>query len=261
MKRHAVAISFTPLFSSKNLQEIFQGTTLPLDDGLLRPLETIAFPRTLFSLHSVKDSIAQVSTNDYPSEKPLYTDIRFLSLKKEPIEERRPSLPSAIEMIATMKRCLGMPYLWGGNSWGVGSMLSYYPPGVDTHALSPTVQSIWQLKGVDCSGLLYLAAQGATPRNTSSLVYYGKSVAIEGIPVDQWQIKPLDIIVWPGHVIIALDSTSVIESVKGKGVIITPLKNRVKEIEDTLGRKGYNTIDADNSGKGYVIRRFHPDFL
>ncbi|GAI00651.1 unnamed protein product, partial [marine sediment metagenome] len=70
------------------------------------------------------------------------------------------------------------------------------------------------LKGVDCSGLLYQATNGYTPRNTSSLVSYGAPVRIAGLKVDQIikKVEPLDIIVRRGHVVVILNKEQVIES-------------------------------------------------
>ena len=90
-------------------------------------------------------------------------------------------------------------------------MLKHYTPA---QILDPVLQQKWQLKGVDCSGLLYWATNGATPRNTSALVNYGTGVMIMGLSIDQilTELKPLDLIVWSGHVLIVLPGERVIES-------------------------------------------------
>ena len=70
------------------------------------------------------------------------------------------------------------------------------------------------MRGVDCSGLLYEATGGFTPRNTSALVTVWKSRPccrsehreIVG------RLEPLDLIVWNGHVLIVLDRLRLIES-------------------------------------------------
>jgi cell wall-associated NlpC family hydrolase len=94
------------------------------------------------------------------------------------------------------------------------------------------------LAGLDCSGLLYQASNGWTPRNTSQLISYGQPVAIAGKSAAEIvrQLEPLDLIVWNGHVIIVLDGETVIESrlecgKKGNGgVVLTPLRRRLTEI-------------------------------
>ncbi|HPE85225.1 MAG TPA: hypothetical protein PLO43_03500, partial [Chlamydiales bacterium] len=81
--------------------------------------------------------------------------------------------------------------------------------------------------GVDCSGLLYEASYGLTPRNTSELISFGEERSLENL-------QPLDLLVWKGHVVIVLDPYHTIESRLGKGVVITPLADRLSEIEREL---------------------------
>ena len=114
-------------------------------------------------------------------------------------------------------------------------MLNHYAPA---QALEPVLQQKWQLQGVDCSGLLYWATNGVTPRNTSALVNYGTGVMITGLSIDQilTQLKPLDLIVTRGHVLIVLPGERVIESTwkpsNNGGVYISSLKARLIEIMD-----------------------------
>ena len=129
--------------------------------------------------------------------------------------------------------------------------------------LSVGNKELWQLAGLDCSGLLYEATGGWTPRNTSALVSFGKPVDINGLSADSiaGKIRPLDLIVWQGHLIIVLDHGEVIESRlycdgRKNGVIIKPLKERLHEIlsarnpSNSLGAKG------NVSKKTFVIRRW-----
>ena len=72
----------------------------------------------------------------------------------------------------------------------------------------------WQLTGVDCSGLIYWASNGYTPRNTSWLVDYGTPLDIGGKSLNQIipMLEPLDIIVWRGHMMVLYDDDHTIES-------------------------------------------------
>ena len=91
------------------------------------------------------------------------------------------------------------------------------------------------LTGLDCSGLLYEASRGMTPRNTSDLMHFGKQVTLESI-------QPLDLILYSGHVIIALSNREVIESgLEFGGVVLHPLEERIAKIT-----------------KPFTVRRFHP---
>ena len=78
---------------------------------------------------------------------------------------------------------------------------------------------LWRLEGVDCSGLLYQATGGYTPRNTSSMKDFGDEVKISGLPLEQisFLVRPLDLIVCTGHVVIVLNGqpTAVIKKKSG----------------------------------------------
>ena len=173
----------TPLFNTPEFPKYFQGKgeSIPLDDqGLMRCLETILLPGMSFDLRErLPENIWKIETPNYLG-KSLYSHRKFLidSLsKKQPI-----SLPSVDKICRTLKKLIGTPYLWGGN-WpkGVAEMLKLYPPSVALSSLDPKIQNIWQFKGVDCSGLLYYATSGYTPRNTSDLVNYKEGLKIKNL--------------------------------------------------------------------------------
>jgi uncharacterized protein (DUF111 family) len=97
---------------------------------------------------------------------------------------------------------------------------------------------------------------------------YGDPVHIEDLTADEIikNVKPLDLIVWNGHVIIILDRKRVIESRPeyetvrkiAPGVRIRPLK---EVLEETLQSK--NPVDdlgevSEPGRKNFVIRRWYP---
>jgi hypothetical protein len=267
MSTNAKAKQFTPVTNSPSFERIFGGedrTSLPLDSqGLLRYIEFVAFPETYFKLvQKISRFIYQVETCEYPTAQPLYTDERFLEIT-DSLEQRKIAIPSIDHMINSLQSLEGTPYLWGGNyNRGVPELLVYYPPKQSIQDTS--LLTTWTLKGVDCSGLLYQAAHGSTPRNTSELVHFGKSLLIEGLTLDQIIIKllPLDLIVWKGHVIVVLDHLKVIESKESKGVIISSTRQRLGEVMYAQKKKPVNdwntTSEVNNK---FVIRRWHPDNL
>jgi cell wall-associated NlpC family hydrolase len=119
------------------------------------------------------------------------------------------------------------------------------------------------LAGLDCSGLIYQATNGWTPRNTSQLVSYGRGVRIAGKTVKDIAnlLEPLDLIVWNGHVIIVLDRKTVIESRLecGKqgngGVMMTPVEQRLREVIRT--RRPVDEWPAAGKQRDvFVIRRW-----
>ena len=152
------------------------GRSIPLDDqGLMRDLETILLPGSSLTLkEQISEHIWKIETPSYSGEK-LYIDRRLVNEK--PSIEQPSNLLTSHKICETLKGLKGTPYLWGGNwPFGIDEMLNLYPPAstVSFSSLSPKIQNAWLLKGVDCSGLLYYATNGYTPRNTSDLVNYGK---------------------------------------------------------------------------------------
>lgn len=125
-------------------------------------------------------------------------------------------------ILSKLKKALGQPYIWGGN-WGRGILEI---KDLYKSEISRPLENSWTLSGVDCSGLLYEATNGFIPRNTSDLMHFGDKIS------SLENIKPLDIIIWPGHVIILLEPNLVIESLLGKGVIETPLHDRLQQIAE-----------------------------
>jgi cell wall-associated NlpC family hydrolase len=214
---YMIAKAPTPMFSTPYFPELpfkHDSSGFVLDKkGEKRALEGIALPNTVFEVLETLGDILKVRTNEYPDEVYVYKD----QLVTGEFHTVRRELPSILKIIQTMKSLVGRPYVWGGN-WPEG--ISY--PGLDC-------------KGVDCSGLLYYAANGNTARNTSGLMTFGDKI--------DFPEKPCDLIVWRGHVIIVISETEVIESRHPEGVIITNLKQRLEEIRE----------------KSYVVRRWHPD--
>lgn len=240
--------------------------TIPLKENMLKELEIIAFPGTPLQIAKEEENshIVSIFTEEYPSEKPLWTDKRFLFIQNEKPISRKKDLPSLSVVLRKMEELVGMPYLWGGNGPPMENLLLWYPPSIEISKVDSLVRQHWMLEGVDCSGLLYYATNGYTPRNTCDLISYGYGVAVEGKDRSLWKLQKGDLIVWKGHVIIVLDENRVIESLGGRGVIITPLSERINQIEKTLYRSPCDTwpcSDPSLEKRSYVIRRFHPDAL
>jgi cell wall-associated NlpC family hydrolase len=233
----------------------------------VRELEFIALPGTVFSKRGeFRDGAAtvfQVETDDYPmpAGTKLYVDSRFIELRGEKPESWARSLPPATVIIAALKASIGSPYVWGGNlQGGVPEMIElFYNGGVQAAARRQLT-----LAGLDCSGLLYQATGGWTPRNTSKLVSYGRAVQIAGKPVDaiSRQLEPLDLITWNGHVVIVLDRNTVIESrlecgkKGGGGVMTTALRKRLAEIMRTRQPADQWPVHG-NQRDVFVVRRWY----
>lgn len=277
---YAQSILPTPVLNTPEFSSVFGNrdgkTAAPDAAGLLRELEFIALPDTVFTIESVirqqADTIYRVTTTEYPYPAPggYYIDSRFVRTGKEKPPDRSKQLPNKNTIIASLLSSEGSVYLWGGNlREGIPQMLTLYPPPAP---LSPAERSRWILRGLDCSGLLYQAAGGFTPRNTSALTTFGESVPIAHLSVPQiiQAVKPLDIIIWPGHVIIVLDQDRVIESRPDYdeahagnrgGVRIRKIGEALREVmQERIPVNSYDTAGATGQ-KQFVIRRWYENGL
>ncbi|HZV80889.1 MAG TPA: hypothetical protein VFF53_01840 [Geobacteraceae bacterium] len=248
--RYAVAIEATPVLNSPDLR-----TALTRRDtcGQVRAVEFIALPGTVFTITGEQKSdgltVYRVTSIDYPypSATGYFVDSRGVRLEREKPAERGRSLPGRAAIIAAMKRRVGTGYVWGGNvaegirdGWGEGN--------------------INLLAGLDCSGLLYEATGGYTPRNTGSLVNYGSAVPISGKTAETIAagLRPLDLIAWPGHVLIVIDDGNVIESrlvcgKTGEGVRIRPVRTALADI-----MRSRRPVDAiRDKAREFVVRRWY----
>lgn len=252
-------ISWAPLFQTPLLSSIFT-LPLPLDaTGLLRPLEMVLFPGSLVSvIEHRSEYIVRVSSPECTSDL-FFTDIRFLSRDKPKVVCRlpRPSLEVFLDKLETFP---AVSYIWGGNVHrGIPELLDLYPMPQDS-VIDEKVSTIWQFKGVDCSGLLYEISEGTTPRNTKELVSWGLAIHIAGKKDEEIAatLLPGDIIVWVGHVLIVGRDNFVYESRAPVGVCRTPLVQRLAEI-----RKTRMPLDdfRSNPKNSYVVRRWHEDAL
>lgn len=271
---HAVAEQFVPVLNTPDFRAVFggnDGRTLDLDRcGQIRAIEFIALPGTTFSIDEIITDfgfpVYRVTTPDYPypSASGYYIDSRMVQTTAKMPPPRTRSLPSPAKIISRLESAAGTPYQWGSNRrQGIPALLALYPPA-NGYKPAGAMRDSWTLTGLDCSGLLYEATDGWTPRNTSTLVNYGTSVAIAGLDAERIVriVQPLDLIVWKGHVMIVLDRNRLIESrldcAGTGGVMIRNLKAALRQL-----LAGRTPLDAyaekqPNGAKGFVVRRWHP---
>jgi len=272
---YAIAFLPTPVLNTPDFSFVFgnkNGNTLHLDDaGLMREVEFIALPETIFTIEKTINqgpiTLYKITTVDYPypTNKGYFIDSRFVQTTDQILPRQLKTLPDQQVIINRLLSAEGSRYIWGGNvKAGIPQLLSFYPPHSPLH---PDIRDQWMLKGVDCSGLLYEATHGYTPRNTSALITFGKPVSIANLRSDQIisSVEPLDIIVWEGHVIIVLDRDRAIESRldydtqqggNQGGVKIRTLKYVLDETMNE--RVPVNTYtDAVDGNKKFVVRRWY----
>lgn len=258
----------TPVFNTSDLSCCFGGASgddLPLDNqGLMKTVETVLFSNTKVKLLEQIDNshIWKISTDEYPYKTDCFIDDRFIQITLDEPPERSIHLPDISDIIQRIEEMENASYIWGAN-WpkGIELLPTLYPSRSDFSTLKRQVQDTWKLKGVDCSGLLYYATMGFTPRNTSSLLKFGKPIAIEGKEISDILklLQKLDIIVWEGHVVCMIDKEMTMESKLYKGVFKCSAKQRLTQIMEEEGRKPVNAWDFSRN-PCFVIRRWHPSF-
>jgi len=273
-KHYAIAILPTPVFNTPDIAGQFggqNGNALPTDKcGQLRAVEYVALPATPFRIEGTirkgTSVVYRVTTNDYPypTTSGYFIDSRFVRTTDAKRPGRPRNLPAKSAIISDLLAAQGSAYVWGGNiRGGIPDLSIFFPP--PPHApLDPKTDHLRQLKGVDCSGLLYEATGGFTPRNTSALVAFGMPVPVAGMEAAEIvrRLEPLDLIAWSGHVLIVLDRERVIESrldCTGRqgGVTVRPLRAALEEIMKR--RVPLNSYQGKTVGrkKCFVVRRWY----
>lgn len=260
--KYAIAVLNTPVLNTSDFESVFGGTNgsrVKLDKrGFIGEMEFIAFPNTVFEILEIipkeNHNIFRIKTSDYQyNSTDLFIDSRFVKTLDTLPNERVQSLPDKNEILNKLNSLDGYGYMWGGNYGdGIEQLLEFYQP---QYELDISTKDLWCLKGVDCSGLIYQATNGSTPRNTSSLINFGTGLEIAGLSASEIasMLEPLDLIVWSGHVIIVYDENTVIESTGGEGVHKSDLLSRLKSV---MKEKTPVNDWGSTSGKRFVIRRW-----
>jgi hypothetical protein len=242
----------TPVLNTSDFAAVFggaSGSSIPLNEfGHPHHFEFVALKHMQFEvLDQVGPNIYQIRWPKY-SESPLYLDQRFCRSIICHTQQHSNVFFSAQSILNHMENRVGTSYVWGGN-WanGIPEMLVYYPP---KKSLDGQMQTLWTLQGLDCSGLLFEATGGASPRNTTHLLQCGRSLSANE------PLQPLDMIIYPGHVLFVRDQTTIIESKSPFGVRICPLEKRIYEISQH--RKFISEWNSNIDGNShFTIRRLN----
>lgn len=261
---YAVAKEPAPVLNSPDFASVFggnDGMTIKTDNqGLIREMEFIALPGTVFDLLGEFDhgsfKIFKVECKEYDYNTELFIDSRFVELKAKRPNERLITLPSKSEIYKFLDNVVGNRYCWGGNyNDGIQKLIELYKPAGD---IPQSLQNEWTLKGCDCSGLMYEATNGFTPRNTSKLVNYGEPVEIEGLTAEEItaKLKPLDMLVWNGHVIYVYDDKFSIQSSLSMGGVVK--KDLLETVADLVSYRAPVNDYNNSSGERFVVRRWYP---
>lgn len=266
VNKYAISKYPTPVLCTKNFEEVYGGndgnTLKRSDNGLIKELEYVAYPGSSFEILEVYNTgdhkIFKVYSDEYDIPElgiELFIDSRFVEVTSDKPDERKIVLPSKQKIYEFFDKSIEALYIWGANNInGVDEMFEYYKP---SGKLSDKERNEWGLKGTDCSGLIYEATNGYTPRHTYQLVYFGDPVIIEGLTASQIanKLEPLDLIVWKGHVIIVYDRNTTIESAMSAGGVVK--KNLRSVIEKLMRNRQPINKWIGGKRKAFVIRRWY----
>ncbi len=272
---YAVARVPTPVFSDPAFPRLFggnDGDVLGRDRcGQIRSLEFIAPVGSLFTVQGAvpgsSPPVWRVTTNEYPypTAKGYFVDPRLLAPASALHPQRARSLPPKEEILRRLRSSVGAPYVWGGNVRnGIPELPLLYHP---SSPLPTAMAAAWSLAGVDCSGLLYEASGGITPRNTSALIGYKNALPLAGLAPQKISasLLPLDLIVWNGHVMIVLDNGEVVESrlkcgVSGNGgVVIRPLLQALNQLMKQRNAVNDYPTAPEEGKRAFIVRRWYPE--
>ncbi len=264
----AQALGPTPVFSAPTFPGAMgDAGALNRRVKLFHGLLFTAWPGTAFTVlerrNAGKVAIARVTTSEYPCLS-CWIDARHVRFSARPFPERAVKMPSRRDILRFLEGAAarGVPYCWGCNfSAGVPSLRRDY--GLTARQLA---RYPWDFAGLDCSGILFEATGGATPRDTNRLLVYGDPVRIQGKTMAQIQamLQPLDLIIWQGHMLIVIENGFVVESANRyrrhfvRKAMKSPLAQRLGEV--VWQRKPVNNyFDQRLSGRRrFVVRRWHP---
>lgn len=255
MDRQIQIASPAPILNTPDFAFAFggnDGNSIPLNEkGQPHFFEFVALKGTVFEvIEKCSKFIVRVSTPKYPG-KNLFLDLRFC----QSVQSQISPLLSRDKILDRMKKLLGTSYVWGGNwSRGVPDLLLLYPP---KGKIELKIKKLWTFNGVDCSGLLYEAAKGTTPRNTSQLIHFGKGLKIGKMSFCKilTLLEPLDMIIYHRHVLFVLTDETTIESRYPFGVIQRNLRDRLLEIYQEKKAVDEWDFSLDQESQ-FLIRRF-----
>ena len=248
-KKFIRVICPAPVLNIEDFDSVFNksGKLKTCDRGHIRNLEFIALKNMIFEIIFENQNILKIKSTFYKGDN-LYIDKRFTKeIKKFKFFKPKPILNKK-RIISYFISAMGSKYIWGGNFYkGINKILKFYP------SQNISNQNSRILKGVDCSGLLYEATNGYTPRNTSELINFGQIIKVENKNIDEIikTLNPLDLVIYKGHVIIIFDKKYTIESREKFGVVKTKIKKRLLEIS-----KEKRFTDNFYNEKSIVIRRW-----
>ncbi len=287
------------LFTTDNLKDIFDKSRYeqalkdgkPVDEGIQEHLAKVLPPGSSI-LVSGQGDVLEVKGSPYSKyyNDGLYT-INIGFKDREIPAQTNVQIPTKQRIIDSLTKLVGTPYLYGGcYDQGSEKLANYVvSQGLfkEEDKNNPDLYRIMKLAGLDCSGLLAQATNYAFLADTRTVFQFAERlnenciVDIEGKNIDDIvnTLKPLDIIVYYGHMLISLPDDKIIQSAgfdknaevfsettNHKGdpmdkygrVVIDEAKPIIEGIMNVSERSPSNSWDYNDKNK-FMIIRWHPE--
>ncbi len=230
-------------------------------------LDTVLLPGSVIEVLGYKENgMAEVTCEI--AEKVKHKGFIYASFIKDSCKEfcegdvKRTRSPISLEKIRKVfERCLSenVPYCWGSNQFETVPL-----PGVIFKSADGSTKP-YELRGFDCSGLLYYISDGTLPHATGALKNFGKllftveaarrlEVSNEDLKRVVADLKDTDFIAIRGHVIVAYNKGLIEFRSKDLGCCFTPEGKAVQRITELI-----EAAKKKNSDVWFV--RWHPKYL
>ena len=230
-------------------------------------LDTVLLPGSVIEVLGYKENgMAEVTCEI--AEKVKHKGFIYASFIKDSCKEfcegdvKRTRSPMSLEKIRKVfERCLSenVPYCWGSNQFETVPL-----PGVIFKSADGSTKP-YELRGFDCSGLLYYISDGTLPHATGALKNFGKrlftveagkkwEVSKEDLGKVIADLKDTDFIAIKGHVVVAYSKGLIEFRSKNLGCCFTPKEQAVQRITELI-----EAAKKKNSDVWFV--RWHPEVL
>ena len=279
LKRYAVSVSPTVMYNAANIfapYDVSDGVLESRDeDGLVTQVQAQAVPGTGWEIVG-EETVSGMRVYNAKNlefwqapDTQYFIDARAVELTDDKPPLRDVLIPGADDLqrklleVHNLNSQDKIHYVWGGNTLeGIPAHKEWYGSGVDLDSLSDRDKKQFLIQGLDCSGLLYHITNGAAPRACYWLKNFGDSVPIQGKSAKSITetLRPLDMILFQGHVALVMDKDSTIEMrnpVNPRGDKDLAISAIADQVNDLLENK--EPVDEPPSEKKYgwfSVRRF-----
>lgn len=230
-------------------------------------LDTVLLPRSVIEVLGYKENgIAEVKcemTKKVKHKGYIYTssiENSCSKLKKGDVKQKRSPMPlNEIRSVFKCCICENVPYCWGSNQFEKIPL----PNNVNFKSTDGNIKP-YELRGFDCSGILYYISDGTLPHATGALKNFGTRLfTIEakkhGEMKEDWEkvvasLRDTDFIAIKGHVIISYNGGFIEFRSKDLGCQFTETKGAVQRVKELIEA-------AKDKGSDVWFVRWHPENL